>query len=211
MFRRAGLTSRGTILGVAALCVVCAVCAGCGGTQAPAQVATTPSPYSGMRAANLFAPNFTLEDQHRQAVTLSAMRGKFVLLTFLYVHCKDVCPVIAQQLNEALLQLPRASRAQVRVLAVSVDPKGDTPSAVAHFIAVRRLLPQFFYLTGTAKSLLPVWHDYHVAVEASAGLVIGHSAYVMLLNRDLRETVIYDSTVTPEQVLHDLHVLGLPE
>ena len=39
------------------------------------------------------------------------------------------------------------------MLAVSVDPKGDTPSAVRHFIAVHRLLPEFLYLTGTVKQL----------------------------------------------------------
>jgi protein SCO1 len=212
MIRRAGLTARGAIVGAVALLVLCAVCAGCGGTQAPAGGVTTPSPYAGINASSMRAPNFTLHDQHGQAVTLSAMRGKFVLLTFLYVHCTNVCPVIAEQLNEALLQLPRASRAQVRVLAVSVDPKGDTPSAVAHFIAVHRLLPQFLYLTGTAHSLLPVWNDYHVAsVQGPQGLVVGHSALVLLLNRDLKPAVIYDSTVTPEQVLHDLHVLGLSE
>jgi protein SCO1/2 len=165
-----------------------------------------------MAAAAMTAPNFTLHDQNGQAVTLATLRGKFVLLTFLYVHCTNVCPAIAEQLNEALRELPSTSRAQVRVLAVSVDPKGDTPAAVANFIAVHRLLPQFLYLTGTLKTLLPVWNDYHIASEQEpGGIVLGHTALVILLGRNLRPVVVYDSSVTPEQVLHDLHVLGLTE
>ena len=140
------------------------------------------------------------------------MRGKIVLLTFLYVHCTNVCPVIAEQLNQALRELPASSRAQVRVLAVSVDPRGDTPSAVAHFIAVHRLLPQFLYLTGSAATLEKVWAGYHVAsTPGPDGSVVGHTAVVLLLNRALQAQAVYDSTVTPQQVLHDLDVLGLTE
>jgi cytochrome oxidase Cu insertion factor (SCO1/SenC/PrrC family) len=100
----------------------------------------------------------------------------------------------------------------VRVLAVSVDPKGDTPKAVAHFIAVHRLLPQFLYLTGTAKTLEPIWNGYHIAsTQTGDSLVVGHTAIVILLNRSGKPQTIYDATVTPHQVLHDLRVLGLPE
>lgn len=187
--------------------------AGCGGSSGPTVAASGPtSPFDGMSAAGLSAPDFALHDQHGQLIRLSAERGKFVLITFLYVHCTNVCPVIAQQLNQALRDLPLASRNQVRVLAVSVDPKGDTPKAVAHFIAVHRLLPQFLYLTGTDKTLEPIWDGYHIAsTQTGNHLVVGHTAIVILLNRSGKPEAIYDATVTPSQVLHDLGVLGLQE
>jgi protein SCO1/2 len=188
---------------------VVALLAGCGGSSSPPSPTTTSSRFDGMSAAGLIAPNFTLHDQHGQAVQLKDERGKFVVITFLYVHCTNVCPVIAEQLNQALRELGPA-RSQVRVLAVSVDPKGDTPQAVAHFIAVHRLLPQFLYLTGTAKQLEPIWQAYHIAsTQTSGGLVVGHTAIEILLNRDGQPQTVYDSTVTPQQVVHDLHVLGL--
>jgi protein SCO1 len=186
--------------------------AGCGGSSSPTIQGNAPTPYDGMSAQGYNAPNFALHDQHGQLIRLSAERGKFVLLTFLYVHCTNVCPVIAGQLNQTLRDLPPSSRDQVRVLAVSVDPKGDTPKAVAHFIAIHRLLPQFLYLTGTAKTLQPIWDGYHIAsTQTGDGLVVGHTALVILLNRSGKPQTIYDATVTPHQVLHDLRVLGLPE
>jgi protein SCO1 len=106
-------------------------------------------------------PDFALRDQYGHLVRLSALRGKVVLLTFLYTHCPDVCPLTANNLNSVLARLGPA-RADVRVLAVSVDPKGDTPTAVKAFIRSHRLRPQFHYLTGTEKVLRSIWRAYKV-------------------------------------------------
>ena len=183
--------------------------AGCGGGSKPAGSGPPPSRFDGIAAAGFEAPGFALRDQHGQLVSLEDERGRFVIITFLYVHCRDVCPVIAGQLNEALRELG-PERGQVRVLAVSVDPKGDTPKAVAHFIAIHRLLPQFLYLTGTLKTLGPVWADYHIASTPTGnGLVVSHTALELLLDRTGKPQVVYDSHVTATDVVHDLHVLGL--
>jgi protein SCO1 len=193
---------------VSVLGVVCGLAlAGCGGSSGPSQ--GSGSRFEGMPTGGLSAPDFALRDQRGTLIHLSAERGKFVVITFLYVHCKDVCPVIAQQLNQALRDLGRARR-DVRVLAVSVDPSGDTRSAVARFVATHRLLPQFLYLTGSAKTLEAVWTGYHIASTPTGnGVVVGHTALEILLDRRGVPQVVYDSTVTPQQVVHDLRVLGL--
>ncbi|MBA3844309.1 MAG: SCO family protein, partial [Actinobacteria bacterium] len=62
------------------------------------------------------APPIALQDARGARVTLTGQRGRYVLVTFLYVHCPDVCPLIAQNLNQTLRQLgPKRDR--VRVLA----------------------------------------------------------------------------------------------
>ena len=181
-----------------------AACGGAGATRSRA-----PSPLEGIPATGLRAPSFALHDQHGQLVRLSAQRGRYVIVTFLYVHCPDVCPIIAGQLNEALRELG-ADRKDVRVLAVSVDPKGDTPSAVRHFIAIHRLLPEFLYLTGTAAALEPIWGDYHIAsTPTKGGIVVAHTAISILLDTRGRPRAIFDSHVTAAEVVHDLHVLGV--
>ena len=63
------------------------------------------------------APPIALRNHLGQPVTLSEYRGKAVLVTFLYTHCPDVCPLIAENLNAALRGLG-AQRSRVRVLAV---------------------------------------------------------------------------------------------
>jgi protein SCO1/2 len=174
--------------------------AGCGATTAKqpfAGAAVTPP-----RQAQPIA----LHDAWGRPVTLASQRGRYVLVTFLYVHCPDVCPLIAQNLNAALVRLG-PNRSRVRVLAVSVDPKGDTPAAVKHFIAERHLLPQFRYLIGTKAELHPIWASWHVLAVRAAPGVVNHVTYTALIDPKGRQRVLYDSQVKAGEVLHDLRVL----
>jgi len=139
-------------------------------------------------------------------VTLAGQRGRYVLVTFLYVHCPDVCPLIAQNLNAALRQLG-AARRRVRVLAVSVDPRGDTRVAVRRYIAERGLLPQFRYLVGTKAELTRAWAAWHVIAVRQTPEVVDHVAYTALVDPTGKQRVLYDSRVTAAQVLHDVRKL----
>ena len=48
------------------------------------------------------APAIALRNQLGRPVSLSQYRGKVVLVTFLYTHCPDVCPLIAGNLHATL-------------------------------------------------------------------------------------------------------------
>ena len=186
-----------------------AAAAGCGGAAAP-QVAVesgTQSTYAGSQVTpQRQAPAIALHDAWGRPVTLAAQRGQWVLVTFLYVHCPDVCPLIAQNLNAALRQLgPKRDR--VRVLAISVDPKGDTPRAVKRYIAQRGLLPQFRYLIGTRAQLTPIWAAWHVLAVSQKPGIVDHVAYTMLVDPNGKQRLLYDAQVKARQVLHDLRLL----
>ena len=196
-------------LAATAICILVPLAAaGCGGSGKAAAPATPPA----FRGTPLNPPvrttGFSLRDQSGKPLSLASLRGKYVILTFLYTHCPDVCPLIADQLNLALTRLG-PQRRNVRVLAVSVDPRRDTRAAVRRFVAEHRLLPQFRYLTGTRAQLAPVWRAYHVAAMQYASGV-NHSAYEMLIDPSGRGRVIYDARVKAAAVVHDLRLLGKP-
>jgi protein SCO1/2 len=152
------------------------------------------------------APDFALRDQDGALVRLSAQRGRYVIVTFLYTHCPDVCPLIATNLNTALRSLgPR--RGRVRVLAVSVDPKGDTPAAVRAYARRLRLLPQFRYLIGTKSGLTPVWRAYGVFAVAADHELVDHVASTVLVDREGRRRVLYGAHVKAADVQKDLRTL----
>jgi protein SCO1/2 len=118
-----------------------------------------------------------------------------------------VCPLIAANLNRALRRLTPTERRRVRVLAVSVDPEGDTPAAVRRYVRAHRLLPQFRYLRGTRAELRPVWQSWHVGVQAAKLDTVNHSAYELLVDPQGRGRVLYDAGVQWDDVLHDLRAL----
>ena len=184
---------------------------GCGGSEAlapqPKAAAAAKSAFEGHELHGpVTAADFALRDQHGQLVRLSAQRGKLVLVTFLYTHCTDICPVIANQLNQALRELYH-QRTSVRILAVSVDPKGDTPRAVRKFVRDHRLLPEFHYLVGRPAQLARVWQAYNVQVLQRNPESVGHSGYIYLLDRRGKPRVFYSATATAQQVAHDLRLL----
>src|SRR3989442_12370429 len=89
-------------------------------TCSPAKLVGDPLP-------GALAPDFTLTDgPTAETVTLSALRGRVILVTFLYTSCYDICPLTAETIRGARDRLGN-SATDVAVLAVSVDPKGATP------------------------------------------------------------------------------------
>jgi protein SCO1/2 len=172
-----------------------------------AGAAGAPPAFDGGRIENPSPlPGFTLHDQNGRAVSLEAARGKLVLLTFLYTHCKDVCPLTAQNLSAAV-QLLGPRRDDVRVLAVSVDPRGDTPAAVRRFVRLHRLAPQFHYLIGSQAQLAPIWKAYSVTSVRRAKGDIDHTLYTVLADGSGKARVLYDATATPVDFAHDLRLL----
>ena len=149
------------------------------------------------------APNFRLHDQNGHLVTMNGQRGRWVVLTFLYTWCPDVCPVIAGNLNRAL-RTPTAKQAKLGVLAVSVDPQRDTPAAARKYVRDHRLLPTFRWLLGGENELQPVWQAYNVAVLPGAKKTVSHSTINLLIDPQGHERVVYDANVKPGDVLADL-------
>jgi protein SCO1 len=115
---------------------------------------------------------------HRPTVNLAAFRGKAVLVTFVYTHCPDVCPLIVTNLAAAQRELASEAR-HLQIIAVTVDPKRDTPRAVKGFLATRRATGTMDYLIGSRKQLLPVWKAWGIAVSTNKyEQAEGHTAVV---------------------------------
>jgi protein SCO1 len=149
------------------------------------------------------APPLALHDQDGRPVTLAGERGRWVLVTFLYTYCPDVCPVIAGNLDAALRSGP-GRRAGLKVLSVSVDPARDTPAAVRRYVRRHHLAPAFVWLLGTRSELKRAWRAYDVAVLPGAKGTLTHSTPTLLVDPEGRERVLYDTTVQTADVVHDL-------
>jgi protein SCO1/2 len=168
--------------------------------------ACSPGKLTGEPLPSPIAPDFTLTDGPTgQVVTLSSLAGHVVLLTFLYTTCPDVCPLTAETIRSATDRLgPRAQN--VALIAVSVDPQGDTPATTRRFIADHGLGPSFLYLIGPRAALARVWQAYGVAQATSGGNVL-HSDTIYLIDKHARGRVVLHSSVAPADLAADLSIL----
>ena len=155
------------------------------------------------------APAIHLRNYLGQPVTLGQYRGKAVLVTFLYTHCPDVCPLIASNLRVAL-KLLGARAAQTQIVAISVDPHGDTPRTVAAFLKVHGMTGRMQYLVGSPSELARTWAAWSVGSTREIGQpdLVAHSALVYGISADGKLTTIYPATFEPSEIAHDVPKLA---
>ena len=130
------------------------------------------------------APTMHLEDARTgRMFDTASLKGRPVMVTFLYTHCPDVCPLIGAELHTALQELgPEAKK--VAVVALSVDPIGDTRSSVQAWLKVHREPANFHYLIGSEAELKPYWEAWHVGPQIQGDPDSSHSALIYQVERN---------------------------
>jgi protein SCO1 len=151
-------------------------------------------------------PLSTLRNYDGSSFDLAADRGKAVFVTFLYSHCPDVCPLMAAQLHNAYAQMTPSLRQRVAIVAVSMDPHGDTASAVAAFVRSHQLSGEARYLIGAPRPLASVWEAWKVGSQrdTSNPKLVNHSALIYGIGASGKLTTIYPSNFEPSQIIHDV-------
>jgi protein SCO1/2 len=204
--------TRGVLSGT--LAVVLGAClAACGASTATNTDAPPPGQVVGKGLQGLIlkpqkpAPTLKLRNYTGHPVSLSTMRGKAVLVTFVYTHCPNVCPLIVSNLAAAYHRLGPLDR-EVSIVAVTVDPRRDSPSAVRSFLAARDANGTMDYLLGSLKQMRRVWKAWDVGVSVDTKRpIVGHSAIVYGITASGRVAVVYPSNFSPAQIVHDVPLL----
>jgi protein SCO1 len=172
--------------------------------SSPTAVSNAPgSPFLGATIpAGVRAPDFRLTDERGRVVTMREYRGRPVIVTYLYTHCKDTCPVTAQMIRGALDDLGRAA---VPALAVSVDPFRDTEASARAFLAKQHVTGRMRFVLGTRPELLAVWHGFAIQPQLPHS---EHQALITLVDkRGFQRVADPVDQTNPEQLAHDVRVL----
>jgi protein SCO1/2 len=143
------------------------------------------------------APDFTLADQYGHPVSLAALKGHTVVLTFMDPHCVDICPIVSQEFLTAYRELGAAAANAVFV-AVNVNRDYAKVADVAAFSTAHRLstIPTWHFVTGSPSALQAVWAGYNITVaEKSAGADIVHTDIIYFIDPSGRERFVANPQV----------------
>jgi protein SCO1 len=154
-------------------------------------------------------PPLALKNSLGQPVNIDSYSGKAVLVTFIYDHCPDVCPIIVGNLHTAQKELgPEASKLQI--IAVSVDPKGDTPKTVKAFLAQHQMTGKMQYLIGSRPQLERTWKAWGIAakVPKSNPDLVEHSAEIFGISGSGKITTLYPANFKPAEIVNDVPLLA---
>ena len=160
------------------------------------------SPFEGaVLPPRVRAPDFSLANQDGETVTMSALRGRPVIVTFLYTDCDESCPPQAQLIKGALDELGH----DVPALAVTVDPPNDTAEKARGFLLEQRLMGRLDFVLGSRRELTPVWKGFAIQPQLDDA---EHQARIMLIDRDGFQRVSFTvDHATPRRIAHDLRML----
>ena len=151
------------------------------------------------------APPLVLPNYAGGSVNIAGDRGKAVLVTFLYTHCPDTCPLMASKLHTALSALAPSERRKVALVAVSVDPVGDTKATVARFVSSHELTGEMKYGIGDRPQLARVWSAWGVGTRRTKNPeVIEHTALIYGIDASGKLVTVYPASFTPGQIVHDI-------
>jgi cytochrome oxidase Cu insertion factor (SCO1/SenC/PrrC family) len=163
-----GLTRiRWTIAGAVAVGLL----AGCGGGGHAKAMPIVGGAATTWPAGARRAPAFHLTDQRGKPVSLAALRGKTVIVTFLDPLCRNYCPVEAARLGDVVRSLPPSARPAI--VAVSVNVFGNARRYLVEDVHKWKVGSEFRWAVGTPAQLGSVWKHYDIGVLDQAKTVAG--------------------------------------
>ena len=155
------------------------------------------------------APALALTTQDSAPLALSDLRGKVVLLTFIYTSCTDTCPLLTGKLAGLQEKLGADFGSRAHFLSVTTDPERDTPDVLREYAGRFRADPTgWAFLTGTPDEVAAVTGAYGIFVRRTPRGEVDHSFLTSLVDRSGTLRVQYLGTrFDPEELLADLRAL----
>ncbi len=145
------------------------------------------------------APDFSLIERSGKPIRLLDLKGKILVVNFIYTRCKDSCPL--QSAEMAKFQSDLKDLKEVRLISVSVDPERDTPEALSRYAERFHADPErWLFLTGQKEEIYRLAQEgFHLsALPASEvgqkSTEILHSSRFVLVDGEAEIRGYYDST-----------------
>jgi protein SCO1/2 len=189
--------------------VATAGCGSSGGSKSSSSSTATPRFHGAVANPPFPERPLVLSDHLGSRVDLAGYRGKAVLVTFIYTHCPDVCPLIVGHLHTVQERLGAKAK-KLQIIAVSVDPKGDTPRTVSAFLHAHQMTGRMEYLIGGRPQLERVWKRWGILSKADPKSpdAVEHSAEIFGISASGKVRTLYPANFRPADVAADVPQLA---
>ena len=190
------------------------------GVLASCETNTAPIPNAPAQSANgSFASNnpadclpaITLTDQHGRRVSLGSLKGRPVLIDFIYANCATACPVLTSRFAQIANRLGSKLGSQITIVSVTLDPEHDHPPQLLEYAKTHDADRNgWLLLTGKPEDIDAVLRIYRIKRERESDGTIAHVATSFLVGADGKQMRTYNAMeVAPNTVVGDIeHALA---
>jgi protein SCO1 len=157
-------------------------------------------------AINQAVPDFTLTNQARKRVALSQLRGKVVVMNFIYTSCAlpQFCYRMTNHFGVLHSRFAGRDARDLVLLSVTFDPVRDTPEVLADYARQWKAdTARWHFLTGTADEIERVAVPFGLDYFPDEGLIT-HSLRTVIIDRAGRLRANVEGNQFTAQQLGDL-------
>jgi len=165
-------------------------------------------------------PNFAFINQSGKTTRLTQLRGKPLLLTFIYTRCPvpDFCPRMSNNFRDVLQQLQADPKlfAKAQLLSISIDPQHDKPAVLhaygEHYTsAIDPDFRHWQFVTGSPEEIRKAAGFFGLLYNQNQGQIV-HALRTVLIAPDGTIAKVYSGNRwKPAEVVQDYaEVAGEP-
>jgi protein SCO1/2 len=130
-------------------------------------------------------PDVSLIDQHGKTISLASLKGKPVLIDFIYTSCASTCPVLTAKIAAVARELGPALGANVTIVSITLDPEHDGPAQLAAYAKSQSADNNgWLFLTGKPADIDQVLAAFKLRRMRESDGSIMHSVSAFLLGPD---------------------------
>jgi protein SCO1/2 len=157
------------------------------------------------------APPVALIDSVGRPFELARLRGKVVLVSFIYTTCAGTCPATTFGLSrvERALEEAKLWGRKVEFVSITLDPARDTPEVLARYARLYGAdLSAWHFLTGPADRVGQVIGAWGMWVRPGPSGALDHPSRIFLVDQNGRQREIYNlDFLKPAAVVQDVQAL----
>jgi len=158
------------------------------------------------------APNWDLINQDGKAVRKDDLKGKVLLVSFVFTTCNGTCPATTHRMEKvqtALQEKGLFKRGRVHLLSFSLDPSRDKPDVLRRYMHLYDADPAHWtFLTGGTEQVSKVIAAWGMWARPAANGQLDHPSRIFLVDARGRIREIYNlSFMKPAWVVEDIDLL----
>lgn len=145
--------------------------------------------------------DFSLTDQTGKMVTLSDLKGRPWVASFIFTRCVTQCPMMCSKIRDMLKAINKDQQNPVRFVTITIDPRHDSLDKIKEFAGIFGADPnQWLFLTGEEDQINQlVRHGFKVAAWENfgtsrlPGMEFAHSMHLIHVDENSKILGRYES------------------
>ena len=159
---------------------------------------------AGSAAAESVLSDAKLVDQNGNSVALTSLKGKPMVVDFIYTSCPGPCLMETAKLANVALRLGSDIGSKVTIVSISVDPEHDGPKQLLDYSRQQGADEKgWYFLTGGPAEVDQALAGFKLSRQVEPDGSVGHLVDMMLIGPDGRLIREYNGEVVKAQDIVD--------